>query len=324
MKLDDYKEEILTLFKDGNSSVSIAQTLSKKHNIKFHDRTIRKVLTRWGARQSPKDIHKGNTAKILIFDLETSHVHARVWGLWNQNINHTDIIRDWILLSWSAKWLFEDQVYFGALDKKELKRWKKDNDNKVDLRIVKSLWTMIDEADIIIGHNLIKFDRKKMNYKFLLHRLGLPKPYQMVDTLLVARKQFGNISNRLDFLGQYLDLGGKADTEKGLWNKVEEGDMEAMTKMVEYNIRDVEVLEDVYLELRPWIQPSPNIGLFTDGKEMVCTACGSTDLRENGEYKTTVNVFQNYTCNSCGHHSRGRKTLLLKDTSRNLLSSNPK
>lgn len=314
IKWNDYKEEILSLKEQGKGSRKIADILSSKYDINVESANIRQFLRRWNYQKSNPS---SNRVKILLFDLETSHIHARVWGKWQQNINDDDIIKDWIILCWSAKWLFDDTIYSAKLNKKEIKKWD-------DNRIVKMLWNLLDEADIIIAHNLMGFDRKKSNARFLYHRLGLPSPYQTIDTLLVARKQFKITSNKLDYLGEILGVGRKISTESGLWNKVEDGDMEAMDKMSKYCDGDVQLLEDVYLELRPYIQPSPNIGLFSDSSKPVCTSCGSEDIRENGEYVTTVHSYQNFTCNNCGSHSRGRKTLLLREKSSVVLSSNPK
>src|SRR5690606_3087928 len=107
-----------------------------------------------------------------------------------------------------------------------------------------------------------------------------------------------------------LGVGRKVETPKGLWTKVENADKEAMKLMQEYCDGDVLLLENVYLAMQGWIKPAPNLGLFTLENEPVCPSCGSKDLKENGEYHTTVSTYQNFTCNNCGSHSRGRKTLL--------------
>ena len=47
-------------------------------------------------------------AKILILDIETAPIRAKVWGIWNQNISIDQIESDWFILTWAAKWLFEE------------------------------------------------------------------------------------------------------------------------------------------------------------------------------------------------------------------------
>src|ERR1035437_10416966 len=43
--------------------------------------------------------------KVLIFDIETAPIIAHVWGLWENNVGLNQIVSDWHVLSWSAKWL---------------------------------------------------------------------------------------------------------------------------------------------------------------------------------------------------------------------------
>jgi len=316
MKFDfeKHKAEISEWKRKGNGSRTIADKLYEKYKVEVHSSSIRRAIARWGVTE---DFIPNNQAKVLLIDLETSHIIARVWGKWNQNINDNDIIKDWMILCWSGKWLFDEKIYNCAMTKKEIK-------NGNDKRVTKSLWQMFNEADVVIAHNLNKFDAKKANSKFILHGLNSPKPYLSIDTLLHARKQFKMTSNRLDYLGEILGVGRKIDTPKGLWNMVEDGDMEAMKEMVKYCDQDVKLLEDVYLKMRGWIKPAPNLGLFSNDNEPVCPSCGSNDLKPNGEYHTTVSTYQNYSCNNCGSHSRGRKTNLSKEQSSKILSSSPK
>lgn len=243
-----------------------------------------------------------SNAKILLFDLETAPLIAYTWSKWPKSISDDMIIQDWFILTWSAKWLFDDKVYQAKVTSKEAK-------NADDKRITQGLWKMIDEADIIIAHNLAKFDRKKANTRFLKHDLGLPSPYQMIDTLLHCRRQFGITSNRLDYIAQqFFGISGKMETERGLWWRAVSGEAKAIKQMADYCDQDVRVLEDVYLKIRPYIQPHPNIGLLTQSNKTVCTHCGSEDLHYIGEYSTYVNQYDAYRCGSCKGISRSRKT----------------
>lgn len=257
-------------------------------------------------------------AKVLVFDIETSPLITYTWGIWNQNIPTDNIIKDWLILTWSAKWIFEDRIYSAKIKPSEIKR----NDDK---RVVKALWSMIDEADVIIAHNGNKFDIKRMNTRFLKHGLNLPSPYQSIDTLLHARKKFNITSNRLDYIAKdFLGIKGKMETETGLWRRAIEGDREALTIMDEYCQQDVKVLEDVYLHLRPYIQPHPNIGLLEPSDKPQCPSCGSTDLRPTGDYNTYVNTYMAFRCGCCKSISRSRVNATPKKVRDNLNVSTPK
>lgn len=313
----NYHDELIDLKEKGVSSDNIAEIFTLKYGSEFKNkgRSIRKYLNRQGLGGN---VEPNKEARVLVYDTETSHIIARVWGLWKQNIQPSEIIKDWFVLCWSAKWLWDDTIYSMGCTPEEIEKGD-------DRRIMQGLWNLLDEADVVIYHNGIKFDRKVVQTRFLLHKLYMPSPYLEIDTLLHARKKFKVSSNRLDYLGDYLGVGRKVETEKGLWNKVEDGDAEAMERMKAYCDGDILLLESVYFEMRPYIMPHPNIGLMmeTDG-DLTCPTCGSTNLTENGEYKTTVNVYQNYTCNDCHSHSRARKGKLSIKERESIMSSIPK
>lgn len=240
--------------------------------------------------------------KILVFDIETAPLKSYTWGIWNQNIGLNQLIDDWFMLTWAAKWLFSDTVMSDKLTSKEAIE-------EDDKRITKNLWKLIDEADIVIAHNGDKFDIKKINTRFLKHRLGLPSSYQSIDTLKIARKTFSFTSNKLDALATFLGFEGKMSTGGfDLWKRCMEGDKEAFLIMEEYNKQDVVVLENVYLELRPYAKSHPNIGLYVgDGIER-CPCCGSDQVTPNSEYYSNTSVYVEYLCNSCGSRSRTKKS----------------
>ena len=132
-------------------------------------------------------------AKILIFDIETSPMRAFIWNMWNNNTNLEQVISEWYCIAWSAKWLYSNDVMGDVLTPEEA--IKED-----DSRIVKSLWELFNQADIVVAHNGNKFDIPKMNARFIINDLPPTKPYFSIDTCLIARKQFGFSSNKLDAL----------------------------------------------------------------------------------------------------------------------------
>lgn len=259
-------------------------------------------------------------AKILIFDIETAPLKAYVWSLWKNNVYPKDgqLLQDWFMLTWAAKWLFDDKVIAAKLTPEEVAK-------EDDSRITKLIWELLNEADIIIAHNALKFDNKRLNTRFLKNGLPPPLPYQTIDTLIHARKKFSISSNRLDYIGEYLNIGRKIDTGGfRLWKRCLDGDEKAMEEMEVYNIQDVKLLEDVYLILRPYIQPHPNIGLFIEENVECCPSCGSTSLYWGGTYATYANLFDAFRCNDCGSIGRSRKTSLTVEQKRFLNMSVPR
>ena len=280
----------------------------KKHEVYDKGRQPRYTLERkdWQSIKNKrtkmkKEKEEVKQAKILIFDLETAPSLGYVWGKWQQNIHDNQLEHDWFLITWSAKWLFEDKVYSGKLTSKEAI-------DQNDKRIVKSLWAMINEADILIGHNINKFDRKKMNTRFLVHGINPPSSYLMIDTLHHARKQFSFHSNKLDFLAQTLGVGQKVKHEGfDMWKKCMQGDEESINKMQQYNDGDILINEEVYIKIRAYIKPHPNLNLFLAEGSTTCPTCSSDKLVYNGEYSTYANTYTEYKCKRCGNSCRANK-----------------
>ena len=272
------------------------------------------------ARAHIKENNKKNKLpKILIFDIETTPLEAYIWQkeVWKARVGHTNVISQWFILTWSAKWLFSNEVLSEKLTKSEVL-------NEDDGRIVKELWKLFDEADIIVAHNGDGFDVPNMNTRFLVNGLVPPSPYQRIDTLKIAKKEFGFTHNALDALAKVLGLKGKINTDFDLWRRCKRGDEEALEYMELYNRQDVLLLEEVYLELRPWIKSHPSIALFLESEKMVCPSCGHDHLKKKGEYRTQVSVFDTYQCKKCGAISRSRVNKVTKDVKKNLLVSVPR
>ena len=81
-----------------------------------------------------------------------------------------------------------------------------------------------------------------------------------------------------------------------------------LKKMSEYCGKDVLENKTLYHDIRAWDKQHPNLGIYSD--QRVCTVCGSEDLAEDSKtYKTQVNRYRAWRCNTCGHVSRERKTI---------------
>jgi hypothetical protein len=250
--------------------------------------------------------------KVLLFDIETSPILSYSWGLWNQNILPDAIIQDWFIISWSAKWLYSNKVESDIVTSEEILR-------SSDRRIVNSLWEKINEADILIGHNCKGFDIPRSNTRFLSCGLMPPKYSKVIDTLEIAKKNFGFSSNKLDYICGYLNLDGKRKTDFSLWLNCLEGNEESLKMMRKYNEQDVNILEDMYIVIRSWIRPHPNFGLWGEGTGKVCPNCGSDKLKEEGFYYTQVSKFLSYRCEDCHALSRAKQNQLSKEEKKVLL-----
>ena len=302
-------EKILKLFREKTYLVIMgANKISKRYNVSVENvMAARKIIH--------AEKKKKNKANILIFDIETAPLKAYVWRRWNQNIYLDQTISEWYMICWSAKWLGSKEVFSECLTPNEIKI-------ESDDRIVKKLWTLIDQADIVIAHNGKRFDVPKINSRFIMAGLPPTSSYIQIDTKEVAAKQFGFSSNKLDALAGYFNIEHKDDTSFELWVNCMNGDQASLDYMEKYNRKDVTILEQVYLKLRPWIKNHPNIGLYQEDCNMVCPTCGSKHIEEDGNfYYTSANKYKIMRCNDCGATSRMRNTSYPKDKKKNLTAS---
>ncbi len=238
--------------------------------------------------------------KILVFDIETAPLKAYVWRLWKQDIYLDQIISEWFMLTWSAKWLDSPDVMSNKLTPEEA---VEENDK----RIITNLWALLDEADIVIAHYALKFDVPKAKARFVIHGLPSPSFYHVIDTKQVALKEFGFSSNKLDALAKYFGFDTKMDTDFKLWVDCINGDESALSYMENYNRHDVIILEKVYKKILPYIKGHPNVTLYDEKHPDRCPSCGKGKLKNEGHYYTSVNKYPVLRCTECGSICRSRK-----------------
>ena len=235
--------------------------------------------------------------KILLYDIETTPRIAFVWGHWETNV--LEVIQESHVLCFAYKWLGEDKIHSVSLPNFR-RSYQQDKTN--DKEVCQALWDLFEEADIVCGHNSMEFDTKKSNSRFIFHGFHPPAPFKQVDTLKTARQHFAFPSNKLDDLGDYLEVGRKIpNTGKKLWLDVMEGKRQAWRDMIAYNKQDVELLERVYLKLRPWMSNHPNYNLMA-GTTDCCPNCGRPSLIVRKYYDTLGGSRQQLQCTSCGHY----------------------
>lgn len=239
-------------------------------------------------------------SKTLVLDIETSPVLAYVWALKDQNIGLNQIHKDWDLMAWGAKWL-DDPVSKVMYDDRR--------DDKDDKRILKGVWKLLDEADIVITQNGKKFDSRKLNARFMLHGMPPPSPYKHLDTYLIARDAAEFTSHKLEYLTanlneKYKKLDHGRYPGMTLWTECLKGNQAAWEAMKEYNVHDVLSTEELFKIIRPWTNKSAAPVFRTDGK---CVMCGDTHLQKRGFDHTLTASYQRLQCQKCKKWQRGEK-----------------
>ncbi len=262
---------------------------------------------------------KTNGPKVLLFDIETRPIEAYVWGLFDQNIGIDQIINDWGVISWSAKWQGDPN---SKIMYQDLRNKNKYNDRN----LLKNLWKLLDEADVAITQNGKAFDNKKVNARFAILGFKPPASYKNADTLIMAKKSFKFTSNKLAYLSEKNPTSNltKMKSKKfpgfDLWKECLNGNIEAWKEMERYNKRDVLALEKLYKWLAPWWTPI-NLALYTDSLTPVCS-CGNTHFEKLDRFAyTTTGKFFRFRCTKCGSEMRSKINLLSKEKRTSLRQS---
>lgn len=232
--------------------------------------------------------------RVLIYDIETSLQLAAIFDLkYNDYINPDSLMSERYVISVCWKWLGESKIHsVSVLD--DPTRFAKDPAD--DTHVLRTFAKVLEEADCIVAHNGDAFDYRYLKTRMLIKGLPVLAPAISIDTYKVVKSNFKFNANRLDYVGKVLGCGGKIATPKGLWMDVLKGSKTAIRTMVDYNKRDVTLLEDVFLKLRPFIPNHINRELFGGTG---CPRCGSLKIQSRGFHRPIARVYRKFQCQSC-------------------------
>ncbi|MGH7744554.1 MAG: ribonuclease H-like domain-containing protein [Candidatus Dormibacteria bacterium] len=158
------------------------------------------------------------------------------------------------------------------------------------------------KADMTVTHNGKRFDIPFINTKMLKHGLGVLPPLIAIDTLQIARFHLKTLSRkRLDTISAYFNTTAeKSPVEGEIWVNASVGDQEALAYIVSHCKADVEVLEEIYLKLRPLFLGHPRVSGYGP-----CRACGSLNLQRRGlAYSSVKGIQYQVYCKDCGAWER--------------------
>ena len=238
--------------------------------------------------------------KILLLDIECSPTQVTTWKKYQADAIWT--VSDWYLLSFSAKWLHGKQITKGLIS------YEGYEDNRSsDRKLCEELHSLINDADLIVGHNVQRFDLPKIYTRFIKHDLPPVPKKQLIDTLRISKRVFGQgmFSHKLDDLGQFLDIGKKVSTGGwALWRGCMDGDAKAWKQLLKYNAQDVKLTEELYLKLRGWDTLHPNLNLYMRTDEQ-CPKCGGTNLVRRGYSYSSIGRASRWQCKTCYGYSQG-------------------
>jgi DNA polymerase elongation subunit (family B) len=244
---------------------------------------------------------KTRTPNIIFFDIETAPIVATTWTLYPKSLSHDNILKDSYIICAAWKSGNSKKVHSAAITK-----------TGNDYECVKAIREGLKDADVLVGHNLDKFDMKRFNARLIFHGLPPLPRIPTVDTLKSVKKVATFTSHRLDYLAKTLIGKGKIKTEYNLWLDVISGNKAALRKMVVYCKMDVVRLEQIYDKLLPYFLTHPHVGaIMGKDRKVSCPKCGSLKLKRNGiRYTATGMQRQECQCQSCGSYTRVTMTAL--------------
>lgn len=267
----------------------------------------REVAFNFGSKAVSK-----KSPRVLLFDIETAPIRAHIWSIWQQGVGLNQIESDWYVLSFCAKWLGEDEIFY--YDQRNAEDMEDDSD------ILHKLWHLLNEADIVVGQNSRRFDTKKVNARFIMNGFPKPSSFRQIDTMEIAKKQFGFTSNKLEYMTEKLCKTYKKSKHKKfvgheLWSECLKGNIEAWNEMEEYNRLDVLSLEELYNILSSWDNTLPNFDVFVDD------VLDMSVWEEDGFVYSNLGKYRRYRNKETGVQRRSRINLLSKEKRQSLLAN---
>ena len=138
--------------------------------------------------------------------IETAPNKGSFWGIFKQNISIEQIDEPGYTLCWAAKWEGDNTIMFSSIqDGKE--------------HMLSGIHSLLDAADIVVHYNGTQFDIPILNKDFLKAEMLPPNSYRQVDLLQTVRRNFRLTSNKLDFVANFLVIGGKLPNKgMALWD----------------------------------------------------------------------------------------------------------
>lgn len=290
----------------GESSRNIAKALSVGKS------TVNDFFTRHDAIEKQVTTNKKKGPRILIYDIETSPIIAHLWSMWQQGIGLKQIQADWFVMSFCAKWLGEDEIFY--YDQRNVENMEDDSE------LCRKLWDLFNEADFVVGQNVKSFDNKKMNARFILNGLPRPSTYRSIDTLDIAKANFGFTSRKLAYMTDHLCNDVKKQDHKEfpgheMWVECLKGNQKAWEAMEAYNRDDVLSTEELYILFSSWDLKLPNFDVYCD------EVLDMDEWEHDGFHYSQYGKYKRYRNKITGQQRRSRVNELSKEKRQSLLAN---
>ena len=252
-----------------------------------------------------------NPHNVAVLDIEripgrAIHHHRGIrmegdfWDLnaWKHTLSYrlpADSVVEWprtICVAW--RWYGQNRIHFAS-------EWGDGHQGMIE-----TVWEVFDRAQIVVGHNSRGFDEKKLKTDWRDYGLLKPSPWKSVDTLTIARREFGDESNTLDALCRRAGIPHKTDKyDVTTARAAVAGDKRAQRKLRLYNMGDIDASTALYDRFRPWDSTHPHSVVPNADDRPTCHACWGDDLEPNGTTLARQITYRLYRCRGCGSNVVG-------------------
>ena len=244
--------------------------------------------------------------RMAILDIETSHDILASFGLKEQYHSPENILADWYIICARWKWHGGSKIY-GSCVLDDMKRFKKDCAD--DYVVVKDMYDLFSDVDVVIGHNVKTFDWRKFYARLMYYRMKpLPAPI-FIDTLKESRKLIAPSSHSLKHLSRYYNLTPKMEPSRGMGLKILKGDIAATKECYKYCGGDIKTTEEFFDLIAPHLINSPlNHNLWRADGIDCCVSCGGEHLTASTGARTTrTGRYRRWQCQDCGKYMQAKK-----------------
>lgn len=172
--------------------------------------------------------------------------------------------------------------------------------DKAEKALLKDFFEIYEKADVVVGHNLKKFDVKFLHVRALYHGLETVPVKRQEDTLEMCKRYFKLERNTLDYACEYFGIPTK--TEERYADLIDDcllGDTSTWKKLSKYNNQDVYIDDLLYDKIKAYHRTHYNLNLIT--RKDACPVCQSENTIKTDYKYYRTSVKQNYKCGACGH-----------------------
>lgn len=253
-----------------------------------HFKVTRRCIRKWANALEQGVLAKNITtpSNILIYDIETGRIPALVWWTGKQYVGHEQLQGEAKIISISFKWLGDDKVHALTWDKYHS-----------DEEMMKEFLKSYNKADMVIGVNNDRFDNRWINARAAKHRLNVNTFVRSFDVQKEMKRLFRLPSYAMKYVAKYFGLELKMEhVGIEMWNKIQFGTPEEQKEylqlMVDYNVQDIVVTEDIYLQLRKYMGHKTHFGVLHGEEKFTCPNCGSYNVHMESTTVTPAGTVQ--------------------------------